>query len=83
MTFGLSDVVGIIGVSLIVVSYFLLQTQRIESSRLLYSVLNAVGALLVIFSLYFNFNFSAFVVEFFWLLISFYGIVRALLSRNK
>ncbi len=83
MTFGLSDVVGIIGVSLIVVSYFLLQTERIESSRLLYSVLNAVGALLVIFSLYFNFNFSAFVVEFFWLLISFYGIVRALLSRNK
>jgi hypothetical protein len=47
-----------------------------RSNSLTYSVTNAVGAALVLFSLYFEFNVSAFLVEFFWLLISIVGIVR-------
>ncbi len=83
MPFEPSDVVGVVGVSLIVVSYLLLQLQRIESSSVLYSILNAAGAALVIFSLYFNFNFSAFIVELFWLIISLFGICRYFLARNN
>ena len=70
------DVAGTTGVILIVVSYFLLQTGRMRSNSLTYSVSNAVGAALILFSLYFEFNVSAFLVEFFWLLISIVGIVR-------
>lgn len=70
------DVAGTTGVILIVVSYFLLQTGRMRSNSLTYSVNNAVGAALILFSLYFEFNVSAFLIEFFWLLISIIGIVR-------
>lgn len=70
------DVAGTTGVILIVVSYFLLQTERMRSNSLTYSVNNAVGAALILFSLYFEFNVSAFLIEFFWLLISIVGIVR-------
>ena len=70
------DVAGTTGVILIVVSYFLLQTGRMRSNSLRYSVNNAVGAALILFSLYFEFNVSAFLIEFFWLLISIVGIVR-------
>jgi hypothetical protein len=70
------NVAGTTGVILIVVSYFLLQTGRMRSNSLTYSVNNAVGAALILFSLYFEFNVSAFLIEFFWLLISIVGIVR-------
>ncbi|MEX2125996.1 MAG: hypothetical protein WD795_19050 [Woeseia sp.] len=70
------DVAGTTGVILIVVSYFLLQTGRMRSNSLTFSVNNAVGAALILFSLYFEFNLSAFLIEFFWLFISIVGIVR-------
>lgn len=70
------DVAGTMGVILIVVTYFLLQTGKMRSNSLMYSVNNAVGAILILFSLYFEFNVSAFLIEFFWLLISIIGMVR-------
>ena len=76
------DIVGSIGVIIIIGAYLLLQLQKVESSSLLYSLLNGTGAILVIISLYFDFNFPAFVVEFFWLLISVFGIGKYLLKRN-
>lgn len=76
------DIIGSLGVATIIFTYVLLQTERIKSDALLYSILNAVGASLIIFSLFFNFNFSAFIVEFFWVLISLYGIVKYFLKRD-
>ena len=76
------DIIGSLGVATIIFTYVLLQTGRIKSDALLYSILNAVGASLIIFSLFFNFNFSAFIVEFFWVLISVYGIVKYFLKRS-
>ena len=76
------DIIGSIGVATIIFTYVLLQTERIKSDTLIYSILNAAGASLIIFSLFFNFNFSAFIVEFFWVLISIYGIVKYLLKKN-
>ncbi len=70
------DFVGSIGVFVIIFTYVLLQTGRIKSENPSYSILNAVGASLIVFSLFFNFNFSAFIVEFFWILISIFGIVK-------
>lgn len=72
------DFVGIIGTGFIIVTYVLLQIERIRSASLLYSLLNAAGASLIIVSLIFNFNLSAFIVEFFWLLISLFGIGKSL-----
>jgi hypothetical protein len=77
------DVTGFIGVLLIVVAYLFLQLDKLPSSSLTYSLLNAAGALLIILSLVFKFNFSAFLVEAFWFLISLVGLWRWLISRKR
>lgn len=81
MSFAWYDIVGTLGTAIIIVTYVLLQVGRVRSEQLLYSILNAVGATLIIISLYFNFNFPAFVVEFFWLLISLFGIGKYLFKK--
>jgi len=81
MTFAWYNVLGTAGVATIVITYVLLQTERLRSDGLLYSMLNAVGAVLILISLYFEFNFPSFVVEFFWLLISLFGIGKYLLKK--
>jgi hypothetical protein len=68
------DVIGTLGVAVIIITYVLLQIERVRSDQLIYSLLNAVGAALILVSLYFDFNFPSLVVEFFWLLISLFGI---------
>lgn len=82
MQYAWYDFVGTIGTALIIVTYILLQTERIKSSSLTYSLLNAAGAAMIIVSLLFSFNFSAFMVEFFWLLISLFGIVKFFLQKS-
>ena len=71
------DLVGTTGVVLVLVAYLLLQTEKLASNSLSYSVVNLLGALLITVSLLYDFNFSAFIIEIFWIGISIYGIVRA------
>ena len=78
MRYGLLDVFGIAGVILLVITYLLLQVNKLQSNGLLYSMLNAIGASLIILSLLDNFNLSAFLMEAFWVLISLIGVVRYL-----
>ena len=82
MQYAWYDFVGTVGTAVIIVTYILLQTERIKSSSLIYSLLNAAGAAMIIVSLLFSFNFSAFMVEFFWLLISLFGIVKFFLQKS-
>lgn len=83
MQFAWYDVVGSIGVGMIILTYILLQTEKIKSESLLYSLLNGTGAGLIVFSLFYSFNFSAFIVESLWVLISIYGIIRYFLKRAR
>ncbi len=78
MTISLHDVLGILGSTVIVLTYSLLQLQKLQSIDPSYSILNALGAGLILFSLTVEFNLSAFLVESFWLLISLIGIFRTL-----
>lgn len=81
MEFSLYDLIGSIGVLIIIITYILLQTERIKSESLAYSLLNALGAGLIVFSLIYNFNFAAFVVESIWVLVSLFGIVKYFLKK--
>ena len=72
----LHDIIGIFGVTLIVGLYLLLQLDRISSRDMRYSAGNALGAGLVLVSLWFEFNLSAVIVESFWVLVSIIGIIR-------
>jgi len=76
------DFVGNVGVFLLLAAYLLLQLNKLSSNQISYSVLNGLGAILIIVSLIFEFNLSAFAIEFFWLLISLVGIVNYYRSRK-
>ncbi|MCB9259328.1 MAG: hypothetical protein H6612_08230 [Ignavibacteriales bacterium] len=76
MSYTINDFIGNIGVFLIIFSYLLLQLKKIDSSTLMYSLMNLIGASLVIISLLENFNVSAFIIEAFWVAISLIGIVK-------
>ena len=77
------DILGTLGVAIIILTYALLQLGRIRSEQVLYSILNALGASLILISLYFDFNFPSVVVEAFWLLISIFGIAKYFIRRNS
>ncbi len=77
------EIVGILGVVQILTAYFLIQLGKVSTRQLSYQVLNALGAALVLYSLWFRFNLSAFTIELAWLLISVYGIVKVLASRRE
>jgi hypothetical protein len=76
MNYGLFDLIGNIGVVLLMIAYLMLQLDKLRSDGLAYSLLNAFGAILIILSLRVNFNLSAFIMEVFWVLISVVGIYR-------
>ena len=76
MSYGLLDLVGNIGVVVLIIAYLMLQLDKLSSNGLVYSLLNAIGAGCIIISLLVNFNLSAFIIEVFWVLISFVGIYR-------
>ena len=83
MPFAWHDIIGSIGVGTVIFTYILLQTERIRSESLLYSVLNGLGAGLIVFSLFYSFNLSAFIVELLWVLISLYGIINYFFKNKK
>jgi hypothetical protein len=76
MNYGPLDFVGNVGVVTLMITYLMLQLNKLQSDGLAYSLLNAVGASLIVISLLFDFNLSALLVEVFWVLISFVGIYR-------
>jgi predicted membrane protein len=83
VNFDLFDFAGFVGVLLIVIAYLLLQLDKLPSSSLSFSLLNAAGSLLIMLSLIFKFNASAFLIEVFWFLISLIGLWKWLVSRKK
>ena len=82
MDYNWFDLIGNLGVLLMVIAYLLLQLEKLSGSALSYLLLNAIGAILVIISLLFRFNLSAFLMEVFWLLISLYGLARPIFFKR-
>ena len=82
MKYGLLDLIGNVGVVVLMITYLMLQLEKLRSDGLAYSALNAFGASLIVLSLLFNFNLSAFLMEVFWVLISCLGIYRYFRLRS-
>jgi multidrug transporter EmrE-like cation transporter len=83
MDYPLHNVIGNLGVIMIVGSYFLVQIGKMSATGFSYTSLNGVGAAFIMVSLYFDFNLSAFIIEVFWILISLVGMVRIYLERRR
>ena len=77
------DAIRIIGVVMVLITYFLLQSQKIDSKGFLYSFLNAFGSLLIVYSLLYNWNLASFIIEFFWILISLWGLKKWYRSKKE
>ena len=77
------DMLGTLGVAMILLCYFLIQIGKIDSDKLPYSVVNGLGASFILVSLYYEFNFASVLIEGFWVVISLIGIIRYFLNRRK
>ncbi len=82
MEMTIADGIGLAGAATIVVCYFLLQVGQLDPRSIAYSAANGLGAAAILFSLAFEFNLSAFVIELFWLAVSVMGLVRATRLRR-
>jgi hypothetical protein len=66
------DFVGFSGAIAILIAYFLLQA----AESLIYSLLNLIGAILILFSLANAWNLTAVFIEIIWLGISLFGVLK-------
>ncbi len=77
----LSNTIGMIGVIMQLIVYFLLSANRISSNTLFYQIFNMIGACCILYSLYFHWNTPSVIIEIIWFLISIRAVVR--LSRRN
>ncbi len=82
MVLSLSDLVGFIGVGMLIGAYAALQLGRLPADNPWYSALNAAAAVLIFISLLYKPNPPSMVIEIFWFAISVYGLVKSLRARR-
>ena len=76
MYFSFPDIVGFVGVALVIMSFFLLQIGKCKANSNLYLLGNFWGSLFLLYSLYYSWNNASVLIEFLWLSISVVGIIR-------
>ena len=76
------NAIGLIGVALILLAYFLLQRGTLTARRMAYLLLNLQGASLILVSLVHDWNLAAFVIEASWVAVSLYGIAKTIKQRG-
>lgn len=77
------DIAGMMGATMVLLSYLLLQIRKLSSLSFSYSFINFTGSLLLIFSLSHSFNLASMFIEIFWLLISTYGLIQYTYKKCK
>ena len=76
MTLTLYDVLGAIGTIAIALAYFGTQAGWMRADGRAFPAINLGGAVLMFISLLADWNFPAFLMEIFWIAVSFYGLAR-------
>ena len=79
----LPDLVGVVGVLCILTAYAGATAKKLDPAQAPALLLNLIGALLILVSLYFDFNLSAVLMEGAWALVAVYGLVQLALGRNR
>ncbi len=74
-------VAGIIGTAIIVGAYFANQQDWLSSRDWRFTLANLIGSLLILSSLYVEWNLPSVIIELIWAAISLYGLARSLLRR--
>lgn len=79
----LPDMFGVVGVLLILVAYAGATTKKLDPAQPPALLLNLGGALLILLSLYFDFNLSAVLMEGAWALVAVIGLARLALDGRS
>ena len=77
------DWIGLAGTASVLLAFFLLQAGKLHGQRMVFQMMNLVGALGILVSLYGKFNLPVFLLEATWALISGYGIWRGFRRRES
>ena len=77
------DAVGVVGVLCILIAYAGATAKKLDPAQAPALLLNLCGALLILVSLYFDFNLSAVLMEGAWALVAVYGLVQLALGRGR
>jgi hypothetical protein len=72
----IADAVGMVGVTAVLIAFYLINTNKLTSLSMGYQVLNFIGSVLLLFSLCFHVNKASVAIEFAWISISLMGIFR-------
>jgi len=84
MTHLLNELLGWVGAGAFVTAYLLLSIKVLSSDRVLYHIMNATGGILMSISTYNMHDRPVFFVNFIWMGIAIFSIVRIyLLSKQK
>jgi hypothetical protein len=76
----MANIAGLVGVLLILIGYVGVQLDRLQPRAAPALLLNFFGAALVLYSLAFDFNLSAAIMEGIWMAIALYGLVRLVMK---
>jgi hypothetical protein len=76
------SLVGLAGSALIIIAYFFNQHGWMASTAPRFQLLNLCGSLLILVSLYYQWNLPSAVIEAFWAAISLYGLVLQTFRRT-
>jgi hypothetical protein len=79
----LPDALGVGGVLMILIAYAGATSGKLDARRAPALLLNLGGALLILVSLYFDFNLSAVLMEGAWALVAVYGLIQLALGRGR
>ncbi len=77
------DMIGLVGVAAYLSAYGLLQLGLLKVEDLRYALLNALGALLILYSLAFDFNLASFVTQAAWLVLTVLGYIRSRARQTR
>lgn len=75
VTINWPTIIGLAGMLVTLLAYFLLQARKLHGNGVIYQLMNAVGSAAIIVSLFYAFNLPAMILEVAWLAISIYGLV--------
>jgi hypothetical protein len=83
MSLSIHNLAGSAGAAIIIAAYFAMQQRWLDALDWRFPAANVVGSLLILVSLWFDWNFPSVVIEIFWALISLMGLMRSLAERRQ
>ena len=72
----LPDLIGCMGTLIILIIYALLQIGKVKANSFSFPFFNLVGAVMILISLTYTWNFAAALMEIAWIIISIFGMVK-------